>query len=334
MRICYRLLSILFVCLFVNCVTTVSAQTGEVGFSVERVPHVQQTNDRVGYFDLLVKQDEETTLDVIIHNHTSENKTFDVKIGNGYTNENGVVMYDQEHAIPDHLSFTELVSTFDENVTIAAGESKQISFVLESVNEDVDGVILGGIRVSETEERQEDAQVGLQNRYEYVIGVVLRTSVKQIPFRPEWKGVNVNQQHHYPHIAFQVMNASGTISRDLDVHMTIRSEEEDVIDYTIEAKMVPYTSTGFRFPLTKRLDAGIYQVEMTMTEPGTGSTWTWKDELMVSEEEAETIRERVEQPIVEESSFFSGTWTMSLLALLLTTAFLYIIHLRRKLKTQ
>ncbi|MGE6490501.1 WxL protein peptidoglycan domain-containing protein [Exiguobacterium sp. NPDC077395] len=335
MRICYRLLSILFVCLFVNSVTPVSAQTGEVGFSVERVPHVQQTNDRVGYFDLLVKQDDETTLEVIIHNHASEDKTFDVKIGNGYTNENGVVMYDQESAIPDHLSFTELVSTFDENVTITSGESKRISFVLKSVNEDVNGVILGGIRVSETEERQEDAQVGLQNRYEYVIGVVLRTSVKQVPFRPEWKGVNVNQEHHYPHIAFQVMNTSGSISRDLDVQMTIRSDEQDVkLDHAMEAKLVPYTSTGFRFPLTKRLGAGTYQVEMTMTESGTGATWTWEDELVVSEEEAETISERVEQPIVEESSFFSGTWTMSLLALLLTAAFLYIVHLRRKLKTQ
>jgi hypothetical protein len=71
-----------------------------------------------------------------------------------------------------------------------------------------------------------------------------------------------------------------------------------------------------------------------MTERDTGATWTWEDELVVSEEEAETIRERVEQPIVEESSFFGGTWTMSLLALLLTAAFLYIVHLRRKLKTQ
>ena len=335
MKRCYGLLSILFVCLFVSYTMPVSAQIGEVGFSVERVPHVQQTNDRVGYFDLLVKQDEETTLDVIIHNHASEDKTFDVKTGNGYTNENGVVMYDQDNAISDHVSFTDLVTDYEQSVTVAAGESKRVSFVLNSVNGDVDGVILGGIRVSETTERQEDAQVGLQNRYEYVIGVVLRTSVKQVPFLPEWQGVNVNQEHHYPHIAFQVMNASGSISQDLDVQMTIRSDEQDVtLDHAMEAKLVPYTSTGFRFPLTKRLDAGTYQVALTMTERDTGATWTWEDELVVSEEEAETIRERVEQPIVEESSFFGGTWTMSLLALLLTAAFLYIVHLRRKLKTQ
>ncbi|WP_337874177.1 DUF916 domain-containing protein [Exiguobacterium sp.] len=335
MKRCYGLLSILFVCLFVSSTMPVSAQTGEVGFSVERIPHVQQTNDRVGYFDLLVKQDEETTLDVIIHNHASEDKTFDVKTGNGYTNENGVVMYDQDNAISDHVSFTDLVTDYEQSVTVAAGESKRISFVLKSVNGDVDGVILGGIRVSETTERQEDAQVGLQNRYEYVIGVVLRTSVKQVPFLPEWQGVNVNQEHHYPYIAFQVMNASGSISQDLDVQMTIRSDEQDVtLDHAMEAKLVPYTSTGFRFPLTKRLDAGTYQVALTMTERDTGATWTWEDELVVSEEEAETIRERVEQPIVEESSFFGGTWTMSLLALLLTAAFLYIVHLRRKLKTQ
>lgn len=335
MRTCYRLLSILFVCLFVNSMTPVSAQTGEVGFSVERVPHVQQTNDRVGYFDLLVKQDEETTLNVIIHNHASEDKTFDVKIGNGYTNENGVVMYDQESAIPNHLSFTELVSTFDNNVTVAAGKSKQVSFVLESVDEDVDGVILGGIRVSETDERQEGAQVGLQNRYEYVIGVVLRTSVEQVAFLPKWQGVNVNQAHYYPHIAFQVMNASGSISRDLDVQMTIQSEEEDLMmNHTMETKLVPYTETGFRFPLTKRLEVGTYKVSITMTERDTGATWSWEDELVISEDEAEVIRDRVEQPIVQESSFFSGTWTMSLLALLLTAAFLYIVHLRRKLKTQ
>lgn len=335
MKRCYRLLSILFVCLFVSSTMPVSAQTGEVGFSVERVPHVQQTNDRVGYFDLLVKQDEETTLDVIIHNHASEDKTFDVKTGNGYTNENGVVMYDQENAISDYVSFTDLVTNYEQSVTVGAGESERVSFVLNSVNGNVDGVILGGIRVSETTERQEDAQVGLQNRYEYVIGVVIRTSVKQVPFLPEWQGVNVNQEHHYPHIAFQVMNASGSISQDLDVQMTIRSDEQDVtLDHAMEAKLVPYTSTGFRFPLTKRLDAGTYQVALTMTERDTGATWTWEDELVVSEEEAETIRERVEQPVVEESSFFGGTWTMSWLALLLTIAFLYIVHLRRRLKKQ
>lgn len=307
------------------------SQTGEVGFSVEVVPHPNQKNDQVSYFDLLLSPSDETTLQVKLYNHMDEQQTFDLEIGNAYTNENGVVVYDQTKSIEGEVSLTELVDLPKQVVTVDAGATKVVTIPLKAIESEFEGSVLGGIRVFKQEEMTVSEGMGVNNRYQYVVGVKLATSLKQVPFQPEWQRVDVNLDNYYPHIGYAVRNETGTISGHLNVEMALTAKDGTTLRHTLDARMVPYTNTSFRFPIERRLEPGTYTATMTMTEEETNDTWTWTDTLEVTEEASAAIEERVEGPVVEQSSFFGTGWTVSVVTGLLVVCVSYIVYLRRKL---
>lgn len=310
---------------------TTSAQDGEVDFSVEVVPHPTQINDRVGYFDLLVDSKQETTLEMKVHNHSSTAQTYDLEVGNAYTNELGVVMYDKSDAISEQPSLTQFVDWTKQQLEVAPNDTKSVYVTIRPLEENIKGTVLGGVRISKADEMTSSATLGVQNQYKYIVGIKLATSLKQVPFQPEWQRVDVNLDNYYPHIGYAVRNETGTISGHLNVEMALTAKDGTTLRHTLDARMVPYTDTSFRFPIERRLEPGTYTATMTMTEEETNDTWTWTDTLEVTEEASAAIEERIEQPIVEQSSFFGTGWTVSVVTGLLVVCVSYIVYLRRKL---
>lgn len=325
-----------FVCLslFGILLTTkpVDAESNPVGFSVEVVPHPLQSNEQVGYFDLLLNPSDATTIEVKIYNHMNEEQTFDFEIGNAYTNENGMIVYDRNESTSGKMSLTELVNRTEQTVTVQASDTKIVSVPLRALETDVLGNVLGGIRISKHEEMTTSAEgVGVQNRYQYIVGVKLMTSLKKVAFEPEWGGVNLNLEHYYPEIGFEVYNPTGAISADLKVEMVLQANDGTKKRHRMSAQFAPHTRPAFRFPIDQRLEPGTYETTLTMTDEASNDTWTWTDTLEVTEEAAAAIGERVEEPVVEQSSFFGTGWTVSVVTGLLVVCVSYIVYLRRKL---
>ena len=312
---------------------SVHAQTGEVGFSVEIVPHVKQVNPQVGYFDLFVSPTEPVVLELVIHNHLDKRQRYELNIGNAYTNELGVIVYDQSESVREGVSFTDLVDDLHQTIEIGPSEAKRVKIEANAVNEMVEGVLLGGIRVSRTEDSATPEQVGVQNQYEYVIGVKLTTTTKQVAYEPKWEGVSVNMNHYYPHVAVQIANQTGSISGHVDLKMRIESEEGKTMSHRVEARMAPYTNTGFRFPITERLEPGMYDVTVEMKERETNRTWSFTDSFEITEEEATHIQERVEEPVVQQSGFVDRDLTLSIVGVGLFLSLGYILYLRRRLRS-
>ena len=307
------------------------AETNPVGFSVEAVPHPLQANKQVGYFDLLLDPANATTIDVKIYNHMSEKQTFDLTIANADTNENGVIVYDRDEPTSGDVSLTDLVDRTEQTVTVQASDTKIVSIPLKALETDVLGNVLGGISISKHEDATLSEGVGVQNRYQYIVGVKLMTSLKKVAFAPEWGGVALDVEQYYPKIGFIVHNRTGAISADLKVEMAIRAAEGTTKRHRVNAQFAPHTSPIFHFPVKQRLEPGTYETTLTMTDEVSNETWTWTDTLEVTEEAAAAIEERVEGPVVEQSSFFGTGWTVSVVTGLLVLCVSYIVYLRRKL---
>lgn len=313
--------------------SSVHAQTGEVGFSVEIVPHAKQLNPQVGYFDLFVSPAEPVVLELVIHNHLDKRQRYELDIGNAYTNELGVIVYDQSEPVREGVSFTDLVDDLHQTIEVGPSEAKRVKIEANAVGEMMEGVLLGGIRVSRTEDPATPEQVGVQNQYEYVIGVKLTTTTKQVVYEPKWESVSVNTNHYYPHVAFQIANQTGSISGQVDLEMRVESDEGKTMSHRMEARMAPYTSTGFRFPITERLAPGTYQVSVEMRERETNRTWSFTDSFKVTDEEAAHIQARVEEPVVQQSGFLNRDMTLPIVGICLLLSIGYILYLRRRLRS-
>ncbi|TCI22586.1 DUF916 domain-containing protein [Exiguobacterium sp. SL-9] len=310
-----------------------NAQTGEVDFSVEAVPHEGQIDQSVSYYDLLLSPEEKTTLDFFIHNETNEEMTFDLSVVNASTNGNGVIVYEQSSPSDESIySVTELIEQ-PKVVTVEASSSKRVSIQLTAPSDAFSGALLGGIRISRQVDTETSETIGIQNRYVYVLGVKLSMGVKKEAFDPELVGVSLQADTYYPHVAFAVINQTASISHPIQVDMLIESETGKKLRHQLDARFVPHGQAALRFQLGTRLEAGTYEASLQFTDTVTNETWKWEETLMISKDEADEMGERITPTEVTSSGFFGGkvTWLITAVGIVILALFIYIIRLRRQL---
>lgn len=332
----YCICFVTFVFGLIGLQTPTNAQTGEVDFSVEAVPHEKQINSDVSYYDLLLSPAEDTTLDFLIHNEQDEEMTFDVSVVNASTNGNGVIVYEETEVSDDAPSaITELVEQ-PEVVTVEASSSKLVSIQLKAPSDSFPGSLLGGIRISRQMEADTTEAIGIQNRYVYVLGVKLSMGVKKESFDPTLTDVSLQTDTHYPHVVFSVNNQTPSISYPIQVEMVIKAETGKKLRHQMDARFVPHGKADLRFPIGTRLEAGTYETSLTFVDTETNQTWEWEETLTVSEDESKEMGERITPTEVTSSGFFGGklTWVIGMAGVIVIGLFVYIIRLRRQLVRQ
>ncbi|MFD1318698.1 DUF916 domain-containing protein [Loigolactobacillus zhaoyuanensis] len=228
-----------------------------------------QTNQQVTYFDLTAAENSVQPLTVTVNNTSQQKLTIKVAANDAYTANNGSIAYDRADvkslSAPQALRFSQLVQgKRTQSVTLAAGETKQVTFNVKMPDAPFSGMILGGIR--STAMLGDDGN-NVQSQVAYNLSVVLRHDAT--PVMPHLKiarvlpgsrlsksGLLVRLRNSKPNIVSQ-MTFAGTVTRPGKTKVLATYKQK-------ELQMAPYSELNYFMP-TKLLQPGNYMLHLRLT---------------------------------------------------------------------
>jgi hypothetical protein len=176
-----------------NSAETLYADSTDSAYSVSANIPEEQTNKDVSYFDLTVAPNDTRELSIHLSNVGEKDSVFEIEINNAATNTNGVIDYNQSSFKKDAFAkytISDVLTTDATEVTVKAGEAKNVYFHLKMPKEALDGILLGGIHVSKQDNQSEKVSgTAIRNKYAYVVGVELRNNSN--PVTPDLKLLSV-----------------------------------------------------------------------------------------------------------------------------------------------
>lgn len=169
--------------------TTYAEETSEEsagGYTIEGIPNSHQIDPDSGYFDLYEVPGEKDQLKLKILNQSNQEKEMSIKVTNGNTNSNGLIDYTGE--LKDHPSLkiplNSILKTADDTVIVKPNSEKEVTLNLTMPENQFEGIILGGIQVSDiTQPSNSSNTTSINNKYVYTLGVVLKNDPKVETFK-------------------------------------------------------------------------------------------------------------------------------------------------------
>lgn len=270
------------------------------GYTIEGVPSDHQLDKEVSYFYLKEQPGEKDQVKVKLINDSAKEKTLEVKITNANTNANGTVDYTGK--IKDHASLkkplTSIVKASESEVKVPAKSSVETAIDINMPPEKMQGVVVGGIVVSEKqEEEKEKKELSLGNIYTYTLGLVLTNESEVEPKKNisvELDGIGAILSDGKKIVQANILNPNPYIFGEASVSGKILNEEEN---QTIQVakresvKIAPYSIFPFQFDWKKEeLKPGNYVFEGKIK---TGDNeWSFKKKFKITETEAKKINKK------------------------------------------
>lgn len=288
----FYLLFVMIVLVMSGSFTNVQAEE-YVSFSVKaHIPDNQQ-NKEYSYFDLRVKPKDEQILKTEIMNHENEEITVKLSVRNATTNQNGMIVYEEteaeEESNPPRL--TEILSFEEEEIVIPGGESKNVSAKLNMPDKEFDGVILGGLHFEKVSKDETDIDgVAIQNKYAYLIGVVLSENDREVVPELEYIETTADIVNHRTASVITIENKSPVIIEDLKIEAKVYKEDSNLMKETElkEVNMAPNSKMEVVVDWDNQaFEDGKYHVEVRAEHQS--NTWEWEDSFYILKNEATMI---------------------------------------------
>lgn len=275
---------------------------GELNFSVRTITPESQFGDDKGYFDVELQPGETEELTLVVKNVRNIPIDLSITAHTAYTNINGVVEYGGETDQPDptlKVEMKDLLDVEDEPIRLEAGEEKRIVTTLTMPQDEVEGLLAGGLQLSEVaqEEEEEDSEdKGMQiiNSFSYVIGVVASNDRTQT-IVPELALLDVfaDQINYRNAFSATIQNFLPTFVNELSVEASVRREGSDTILYRASEEMMQMApNSNFNFPISlngERFRSGTYVLNMTARSGE--HEWTWEETFDVTADEARRLNQ-------------------------------------------
>ncbi|MGG5324544.1 hypothetical protein IGJ83_000520 [Enterococcus pernyi] len=276
----------------------VGAEEGTLNFYVtpEFSNNQKSGNDR--YFQLTLPPDATEKLTLKLQNANAEAKKIKITPHTAYTNVMGVVEYGQDAEKADSTlkhSLDELIEQ-PEIIELAGNETKTVTLDLNMPKEEFEGLLAGGLRVSEvkeeaTEETSNEEGVAIQNEFAYIIGVVV--SNKQDAVQPDLELLDVfaDQLNYRNVISANIQNFTPTFVNRLEVEATVQKVgEEEILYQASQEQMQMAPNSNFNFPISlegDRFRSGEYLLKMTARSGE--DEWQWERKFTIDADEARAL---------------------------------------------
>lgn len=277
-----------------------SAEELAAGFTVEGVPNERQVDKNLSYFYLKEEPEQTDEIKVLLTNDSSEDKTLLVNVVDANTNPNGLVDYTgnlKNHATLE-TPLSSIVSELKQEVLVPKNSKVEISLALKMPSERFEGVIVGGVVVSEKlEDEKATDNLMFKNTYSYTIAIVLtnednteikkRVSVELEKVKPILfdgrKIVQADILNPNSYI-FHEAKVSGSIYKKSNNKKIIESKKDGV-------SIAPHSVYPLMFDWEKRnLEPGTY-IFRGQVEAG-DEKWDFEQEFNITEEQANKINEK------------------------------------------
>jgi len=314
------------------------AGTKEVKFSVLAVIPENQIDKEKTYFDLKMEPSQEQTVKVEVENYTDEGLRIEASVHSATTNKNGVVEYTGSDVQRDdtlQYLMEELV-TCEELVTVPAGDTRLLELHIRMPEEGYEGVLAGGISFrlkeeSTAKENEEEKALTIQNRYSYVIGMVLTESDTQLEPELVLNNVFPGQEDGADVLKVNIQNIMAAYANDLKIEARIiKKGTMETRGETAKAGMKMAPNSNFDFPIDlggSALEKGDYTLYLTAAAKD--RRWHWEKDFTIGTQEQEPSLEK-EAP--KEKSYLWIPILIAVLAAVLFSIKLYGFRKLRKMK--
>lgn len=277
-------------------------------FYVQAVIPQNQVDSNKSYFDLKMLPEEEQELQVKLVNPEDSPISVSINAINATTTEEGMIDYTVKGIKDKTLvyPFESLVKVLETTISLQPYETKIARFQLKMPKERYDGVIVGGVRFTKNspESETKSKNVTIQQRFHYVVGVVLNETDTSVLPDYEMDDVNVakSKQGKRMSVIHSIRNKNSAISKKMALKFVIRKkgEETPLIKLEKEAlEMAPNSVMDFPVPIKRQLQPGKYISKTLLNQEG--KKWAFENEFEITREQAKAINaENKEEKVVSK----------------------------------
>lgn len=268
-------------------------------YTIEAVPNEHQIDTNVNYFYLNEQPGAKDQIKVKLINDSEAEKVLEIKITNANTNLNGLVDY--TGTLKDHKSLktplTSIVKAKEKEVKVPPKSEVETTLDIQMPQEKQEGIILGGVAVSEKQEKvKKNQNVAVGNTYSYTLGILL-TNDSSVEIQQnksvELEDVGAILSDGKKVVQADILNPNPYLFGEATISGKIMNEEETkTIQETKKehVEMAPNSVFPFQFDWKKEeLKPGNYVFVGNVKT--IDNEWNLKKKFTISENEAEKINE-------------------------------------------
>lgn len=269
------------------------------GFSVEGIPNTRQIDKNSGYFYLLEKPGSKDSIKVKLINSSNKDKKLMVKVVDANTNSNGIVDYsgNLKNNASLKLPLTSIVKPTQKEVMVSKNSSKEITLNISMPPHNIQGIILGGVVVSEKIDNKEKNKNIVNNDYCYTLGIVLTNENKVNLFQNisvKLENVNADLSSGKKVVQANILNPNPYIFSKAQVNGVVYSEDgtkkikENSMD---NVSIAPYSCLPFQIDWGKDdLKPGKYLFKGTVKTAE--NTWNFERKFDIAGDKAKEINKQ------------------------------------------
>lgn len=281
--------TILLVAVFVS----LPVKASEFNFAVETKLPKNQVDKQKTYFHLEVKPKQKQTLTIKLRNDTNKPVIINPKINSATTNMNGVVEYGESSkqknkTLPYNMADLIKVKS---KVTIPAKGSYNLPLTLKVPEKPFQGILAGGITLEENKKERTNEGNGLkiENKYAYVVGIILQEAKPQVTQNLELLRVKAGQVNARNVIKATLQNPTSTYLNKFEIkeaRITRKGSNETMYESSKKDMQVAPNS-DFDYPIAlngEKLVAGDYTLYLKASS--SKDSWTFKQNFTINKKEA------------------------------------------------
>ncbi|WP_412989458.1 DUF916 and DUF3324 domain-containing protein [Pediococcus siamensis] len=254
--------------------TDKTVRADEATFTVSRIASKQQNDTSVSYFDLKLKPNQTTQIQVKVTNLSNQTLHLIASPNTGYTTDSGTVAYDlkklgSKSTAPYQL---ETILGGQQKVTVPAKGSKVVTFPIKMPATPFKGVLDGALYFLNPKTSQTTAtnkkNFTIKNRYALALGVTIHEDT-QTTVLPKLKLGTIKTgtaqaDKFSPAIQVNVINSQAALAKKL--HITSQVSKDGKTLYKTNTKNLTMAAdSNFDYAITTNhaaLQAGTYHLHM------------------------------------------------------------------------
>lgn len=272
-----------------------SVQATAPGFNVQAILPESQVNKDVSYFDLQLEPNQQERLEIEISNNSDEPVEVEVSANSATTNMNGVIDYGMSNQPADEslvIPFSDIATVEESNISLASQETKTIAILVQMPDTAFEGIVLGGITVSE--KRNDDEQENqVMNLFSYSLAVVISQSTTDLDSLVNLKGVQVEQRNRRNVIVASIQNPIAKILNDVSVEAKVyKGNQSDPMYHAARSdmRMAPNSTLDFGISTNdQRLQPGKYKLVLVVSSEE--ESWEFEQEFEITGETARELNQ-------------------------------------------